>query len=229
MRFRVLAADFDRTLADDGRIAPETSVAVARWRAAGRRAVLVTGRRFDDLLVVCPRPEEFDLVVAENGAVLYEPASRYLETLASPPPAAFLRALTVAGVPFECGRVIVATVAPHDGAVAAAIEALALPLDVILNREAVMILPRDVSKASGLAAALARLGETMADTVAVGDAENDVRLLADAGLGVAVANAVPALLAMADLVTRAPNGAGVRELIDALLRDALRAAERRAR
>ena len=51
----------------------------------------------------------------------------------------------------------------------------------------------------------------------VGDAENDDAFLARTGFAVAVANAVPALAARADLVTTVPDGAGVRELIDGSL------------
>jgi len=118
---------------------------------------------------------------------------------------------------------------PHVHAVVAAIERLALPLDIIFNRESVMVLPRGVSKGSGLQAALDRLGEDARHAVAVGDAENDNMFLRRAGLGVAVANALPGLAAVADLVTSAPNGAGVRELIDRLLRDDLAAVQPRAR
>src|SRR5204863_455237 len=55
----------------------------------------------------------------------------------------------------------------------------------------------------------------------VGDAENDHAFLAYCERGVAVANALPALKEMADLVTRADHGAGVVELIDHLLADDL--------
>src|SRR5204863_44401 len=54
MWYHVIACDYDGTLATDGRIAPETLAALGRVRHAGRRVVLITGRRFDDLLVVCP-------------------------------------------------------------------------------------------------------------------------------------------------------------------------------
>jgi hypothetical protein len=74
-----------------------------------------------------------------------------------------------------------------------------------------------VSKDTGLRRALRRLGVSPYNTVGVGDAENDHAFLRCAGFAVAVANAVPSLADAADLVTRAPNGAGVCELIDAHL------------
>src|SRR5207249_5148329 len=79
MRCQVLACDYDGTLASDGRIAPETMRALGRVRDSGRRIVLITGRQFDDLLGVCPEIDSFDWVVAENGAVLYEPRGKRVE------------------------------------------------------------------------------------------------------------------------------------------------------
>jgi hydroxymethylpyrimidine pyrophosphatase-like HAD family hydrolase len=221
MWFHVLACDYDGTLAADGRIAPATMDALRRVREGGRRVLLVTGRQFEDLLRVCPEIEFFDLVVAENGAVLYDPGARKVEDLVAPPPHAFLDALTARHVPFSTGRVIVSTVVPHEVAVLETIRALGLELHIIFNKEAVMVLPSAVSKETGMRAALARLGMSRHNTVAVGDAENDHAFLASSGFGVAVANAVPALAERADLVTSAANGAGVRELVEGPLAEDL--------
>ena len=217
MWYHVIACDYDGTLATDGRIAPETLAALGRVRHAGRRVVLITGRRFDDLLVVCPELDFFDWVVAENGAVLYEPRAKRVDDLAAPPPAAFLAALERAGVPFSAGRVIVATEVPHETAVLRAIHDFGLELQIIFNRESVMVLPAAVSKQSGLEEVLRRLGVPAHNAIGVGDAENDHAFLRLAGFAVAVGNAIPSLIAEADLVTRAANGAGVREFVDSWL------------
>lgn len=221
MWFHVLACDYDRTLATDGRIAAETMEAVRALRTTGRRVILVTGRGFDDVRLVCPDLDLFDLVVAENGAVLYEPGTTRVEYLVAPPPPALVAELEHRGVPITRGRVIVATVTPYEAVVLEVIRTLGLELEIVFNREAVMILPAEVSKASGLRAAVRRLGISPHNVVAVGDAENDHTFLACAGFGVAVANAVPALVAHADWVTTMANGAGIRELVMGLLRDDL--------
>jgi hypothetical protein len=85
-----------------------------------------------------------------------------------------------------------------------------------------MLVPSGVNKQTGLAAALAELGLSMRNTVAVGDAENDHAMLAAAECGVAVANALDSLKERADLVTRGARGAGVEELIARMLEDDLR-------
>ncbi len=63
------------------------------------------------------------------------------------------------------------------------------------------ILPKGVNKGNLLPRLAAHLGVDMKRTVAIGDYNNDVQMLKMAGLGVAVANAVPEAKAAADLVT----------------------------
>jgi hydroxymethylpyrimidine pyrophosphatase-like HAD family hydrolase len=213
MWFHVLACDYDGTIATAGKIAPETLAALQRVRESGRRVLLITGREFEDLLDVCPEVDFFDQVIAENGGVLYDPSSKRVEDLAEPPTASFTEALARERVPFSTGRLIVSTVVPHEIAVLETIRALGLELQIIFNKEAVMVLPSGVSKETGLEHALRRLGISRHNTVGVGDAENDHAFLSKVGFAVAVANAVPALAAAADMVTQARNGEGVRELV----------------
>jgi hypothetical protein len=94
---------------------------------------------------------------------------------------------------------------------------LGLELQVIFNKGAVMVLPAGVSKASGLAAALAELGLSAHNVVGVGDAENDHAFLSACECAVAVANALPTIKERADVVTAGEAGAGVIELADELV------------
>lgn len=221
MRYLALCTDYDGTLARHGEVAPETFSALERLIASGRKVVLVTGREIPDLLAACPRLDLFACVVAENGALLYDPVRRRETPLATAPPAAFVAALRERGVPLSVGRVVVATLEPHETAVLEVVRDLGLELQVIFNKGAVMVLPAGINKASGLAAALHRLGLSAHNTVGIGDAENDHALLAACECGAAVANALPALKASADIVTSGSHGAGVAEICEALLRDDL--------
>jgi phosphoglycolate phosphatase-like HAD superfamily hydrolase len=138
--------------------------------------------------------------------------------LAPEPPEAFverLRALRVA--PLSVGRSIVAIWEPHEMAVLEAIRDLGLELQIVFNKGAVMVLPAGVNKASGLKAALDDLGLSAHNVVAVGDAENDHAFMQASGFAVAVANALPTVKEEADLVTAGAPGAGVAELIEALV------------
>jgi hydroxymethylpyrimidine pyrophosphatase-like HAD family hydrolase len=222
MRYLALCTDYDGTLATDGRVLPETLLALERLIASGRRLVLVTGRELGDLQKVCPRLDLFEYVVAENGALLYQPATRAETALAVRPRDSFIAALRARGVgPISVGRVIVATWTPHETAVLETIRDLGLELQVIFNKGAVMILPAGVNKATGLAHALEKMGLSAHNAVGIGDAENDHALLASCECSAAVANALPTLKSAADIVTSADHGAGVVELIDEMLRDDL--------
>lgn len=213
-----LATDYDGTLAENERIDAPTVAALERLRGAGGSIVLVTGRILDELAGVCPRLDLFDRVVAENGAVLHRPADGSTRVLADPPPAAFVAALHQEGIaPLAVGQVVIATWKPHDAPIRRLIESTGLPLEVVLNKRAVMILPEGVTKATGLRHALDELGVDPADVAAVGDAENDLDFLDACGLAVAVANALPVVKARAGRVTAESRGRGVVELIDALL------------
>jgi HAD superfamily hydrolase (TIGR01484 family) len=222
MRYLALACDYDGTLAHSGVVAEETISALTYLRSSGRKLLMVTGRRLDDLARIFPPLELFDRVVAENGALLYRPATREEVALAEPPPAALVAALRERGVtPLAVGRTIVATFTPHDGAVLEAIRTLGLELQVIFNKGAVMVLPSGVNKATGLAAALLELGLSARNVVGVGDAENDHAFLSACECGVAVANALPLLKERADFVTAGDHGAGVVELVTRLVDDDL--------
>ena len=218
MHYVALATDYDGTVAYDGVVDELALVALERLRTANRRLILVTGRELPDLQRVMPRLDLFDLVVAENGALLYRPAVREERPLAEPPPPRFVERLRELGVdPLSVGRVIVASWEPNEGRVLQAIRELGLEQQIIFNKGAVMVLPPGINKESGLRAALEELELSPHNCVAVGDAENDHGMLELSGLPVAVANALPALKETASLVTENSRGAGVVELIDRLI------------
>jgi len=222
MRYRVLAADYDGTLAHDGKVDDATVAALRRFRASGRKLLMVTGRVMSELMATFGHVELFDRIVAENGALVHDPATKEEKTLTAAPKPEFVDTLKKQGVsPIETGRVIVATWEPHEKAVLKTIRDMGLELQIIFNKGAVMVLPTGVNKATGLKAALKMLGEMPESCVAIGDAENDHAMLAMCAVGAAVANALPAVKERADLVTMGDHGAGVAELIDRILADDL--------
>jgi hydroxymethylpyrimidine pyrophosphatase-like HAD family hydrolase len=217
-RFDALATDYDGTIAHHGVVDDATLAALRRVRDAGLKLILVSGRERGSLARTFPHFEIFDLMVLENGATLYDPASRLEVPLGDPPRADFVAALRDANVhPLSVGNVVVATVEPHEVAVLETIRALGLEYQVIFNKGAVMVLPAGINKASGLKEGLTRLGIAPDRAVAVGDAENDHALLDLVGVGAAVSNALQSLKDRADFVATRDHGAGVAELIDALL------------
>jgi HAD superfamily hydrolase (TIGR01484 family) len=223
MRYLVLACDYDGTLATHGRVNDGTLAALERLRASGRMLLLVTGRELHDLQQVFSHLHLFNLVVAENGALLYDPQTKSEHLLTDPPAETFVNALREHNVsPLSVGKAIVATSTPHETTVLRLIRELGLELQVSFNKGAVMVLPSGVNKASGLLAALKRLGLSAHNVVGVGDAENDHAFLNVCECSVAVDNALDSLKHRADMVTVAGHGAGVAELIRKILEDDLR-------
>jgi hydroxymethylpyrimidine pyrophosphatase-like HAD family hydrolase len=220
MRYHILATDYDGTIASDGSLDPQTVDALRKVLATGRKLILVTGRELPDLKQVCPYLDLFELVVAENGAMLYRPSNKSTTVLADAPPLTFVAELERRGVaPLSVGSAIVATWEPHSQTVLDTIRDLGLELQVIFNKGAVMVLPAGVNKATGLTAALAAMRFSPRNVVGVGDAENDHSFLKLCELSAAVANALPAVKDAVDVVTTADHGAGVAELVADLLAD----------
>lgn len=77
----------------------------------------------------------------------------------------------------------------------------------------VEVLAPGVSKGEGLRLLSERLGITSSEVMACGDNMNDLAMVTWAGVGVAVANAVPALKEAADYVANAKRSEGVAEAV----------------
>ncbi|MEP6957130.1 MAG: HAD hydrolase family protein [Nitrospirota bacterium] len=226
MRYLALAADYDGTLATSGVVPESTVLAVERLLASGRKFLLVTGRVLPELLEIFPQASLCERIVAENGAVLYRPATKEIRILTPPPSPAFVDELRRRGVaPLSIGHGIIATWSPHENVVLNVIRDLGLELRIIFNKGAVMILPTGINKASGLMAALDELALSPHNVVGIGDGENDHALLSFCEYSAAVRNAIPMLKETADRTTAEDHGAGVVEIIGELIEDDLERAE----
>lgn len=226
MRYLALAADYDGTLATDGTVTPDTVDAIERLVASGRKLILVTGRLLPELLEIFSQVTLCERVVAENGAVLYRPATKEITLLAPAPRPAFLDEVQRRGVQhLSIGHSIVATRVPYETVILDIIRDLGLELRIIFNKGAVMVLSPGVNKATGLTAALKELELSPHNIAAIGDGENDHAMLTLSEYGVAVANAVPMLKETADRTTAGDHGIGVIELINDLVENDLEVAE----
>jgi hydroxymethylpyrimidine pyrophosphatase-like HAD family hydrolase len=209
--FRAVAIDYDGTLAD-GQVRPDTLAALAEARTRHIRVILVTGRIMSELQAVFPDAlDHVDAIVAENGAVLANQAGTRL--LAAPVGRAVSGELGARGVASRSGQVLVACAAANESAASEVIRELGLDCRLVRNRAELMIVPAGVTKGTGLIAALDDMGLSRHNVIGVGDAENDHSLLDACEVGVAVANAVDAIRAHADVVLSSPDGQGVAELL----------------
>ena len=76
------------------------------------------------------------------------------------------------------------------------------------------IVPKGVSKASGMRYMAEYLGIPMEDTVAIGDSNNDLPMLEAAGCAIAMGNSSKPVLDIADYVTAAVEEDGIRKALE---------------
>jgi hydroxymethylpyrimidine pyrophosphatase-like HAD family hydrolase len=219
MHISVIATDFDGTISRGDWLAPEAGHALRRWREIGQVAVLVSGRSFEFLRALQEREQAFDLIVAENGAVLYNPLTDEMRLPFGEVADDLVDTLVQLGIPLWRGIAIAGTTLPYDDAVWAASRELGLPVHIETNRNEGMLLPPGASKGAGLLNLLQREGLSPRNLLAFGDAENDRSLLQVAEVKVAVANAVDGVQAIADHVTPEAGPAGVANFIERYLLD----------
>jgi len=82
------------------------------------------------------------------------------------------------------------------------------------EKTALEITPKNISKASGLKELCKFLKIDIAETVAVGDAENDIEILKTAGFSVAMGNASEKIKKIAEFVTADNDNDGVAKVIE---------------
>ena len=215
--------------ATDGHPAQELYAALAAARGEGIVTLLVTGRILEDVQRACEETSPFDVVVAENGAVIHLCGIGRTIRLGDPPPDRVLGELRAQGVPFHTGAVIVGTWEQHANKLLDLVRRFGLDGQLIFNRGALMLLPGGINKAVGVRRALEELGRSERNMIAFGDAENDIPMLLNAEIGVAARGAIPAVLALADDVVSQPGGAGVALYIRKVLEQRARVAAPRRR
>lgn len=200
LRFRVLALDYDGTIARGGALHPDVRAALAEVRAKGIATLLVTGRRLDDLRTVAGDLGFADAVVGECGAVVLYPESGLSFVLSAPPSPVLLDDLRGVDIPAVAGQCVIEAEACFAPVILDLIRRRELPLAIAFNRSRLMVLPQSVSKATGLREALTTLRLSAHNAIGIGDAENDHALLEVCQVGVAVAWGSSALKAAADEV-----------------------------
>jgi phosphoglycolate phosphatase (TIGR01487 family) len=200
--------DFDGTIKPhDGMVSQRIKVALKQLRTAGIKLILVTGRCLPELEELADT-SAFDMIVAENGAVLFNKGRKTLLV-----PSGWNQERARLSKLSNEGReeVIIALDRSQEDRVLAAVNPALETVE--FNKDRLMVLPAGVSKLSGLLEALKRLGTSTEETMVVGDGENDLAMFKAARVKVALQNAVDSLKRAADYVTLEEDGEGVIEAI----------------
>jgi hydroxymethylpyrimidine pyrophosphatase-like HAD family hydrolase len=222
-RLVAVAIDLDRTLLPpDGTAVRGASIVLSRVQRMGLRVVLVSGREHSVLGSFSGRLKHVDALVAENGAVVEAPLGGRVRVVGRSTGVQVRQRLTRAGwAEVDFGEVVASVPRAMRSKVVAILNGLRV--DLVPNVDRVMVLPKGVSKATGMQLALAALDLPARPFAAIGDGENDLSLLRTATLSAAVRNAQPRVLESVDYVCRASFGEGVAEFVRGPLLRALRA------
>ena len=113
MHRRVLAFDFDGTLAEQGVVSPQLCSTLEQLHAFGYVLFLVTGR-LTQSVSLGSLADLFTGIVWENGAVLYDTANQETQLPFGQFDRRLVEAMVAAGVPLEHGLAIVSTWAPYN-------------------------------------------------------------------------------------------------------------------
>jgi Cof subfamily protein (haloacid dehalogenase superfamily) len=158
-------------------------------------------RRFDDVLVTCEiidrwhTDREEQTYTTETGRLFPPDVIAPLDAFCNQP----ITKLMLLGPP----AMMQALAADLAGAFAGRITIVCTDSDLI------QITHPDASKGAALVTVAAHYGVPLAQTMAIGDAANDIGMLQAAGVGVAMDNATPAVKAIADWVAPSNNDHGV--------------------
>jgi hydroxymethylpyrimidine pyrophosphatase-like HAD family hydrolase len=218
MKLAAVALDYDGTIASGDRLDPTVRLAIGDLRRRGIAVILATGRRLDELKSAAGDLACFDVVVAENGAVLEFPSSGRHVLVGHPPRPELLAELRRRHIPFTLGESVIEADAGQAPAMLAVIRELQQPLILAFNRSRLMVLPQGIAKSIGLRHALHALRLSIHNTIAIGDAENDHDLLDASEVGVAVDWGSAALRVVADEVVEGSGPAAVAEYLQRVAR-----------
>jgi HAD superfamily hydrolase (TIGR01484 family) len=210
---RVLAFDFDGTLAEQGTVPLVLQTALEQLHTSGCALFMVTGRRFAGAQLGSLE-DLFAGIVWENGAVLYHTGADEVYLPFGQIDAHLVEGLEGAGVPLEHGRATVSTTTPHDETVWHVLNKWGGDATVVHNRGMVRVLPPGAAKGAGLERLLGLCGFSPRNLVSFGDGEDDRSLLQLGEIGVAVADAVPSLKEVADVVMTEPGPTGILEALE---------------
>ena len=219
---KAIAVDVDGTLTEPNRRISLDAIRALRRAEdeAGVKVMIASGNvlpiaRALSLFIGTSGP-----IIAENGGIVYfQEEARYLTDKEQPVQAFEMlkQKLGVKGIPTNHWRdteIALDPVTTDIGQVKAAIQEAGFDLHVGTTGYAVHINNPGINKYSAIEVACELIDITPANVMAIGDYENDLEMIRNCGLGVAVANAVPEVKKAAKFVATKANGKGIVEAVE---------------
>jgi len=176
--------------------------------------ILATGRNIRYVKKMCKLFTGWRCIVAENGAVIYFPATKktvtintYYMTRAKK----IIKNLNLPGT--MAGKVVVRARASDEQLIREKLGKLNEKVNIVKNFDEIMIIPFSVDKGLGLRIAMRYLNIDMDKTIVIGNEENSQSMFMNPGIKIALFNATEKLKEFADHVTKKPSTRGMREII----------------
>ncbi len=213
-----IVSDLDRTLSlHYGIIGPTARRAIELAHRHQLAFIVASGRERSFLERIGNRHREIDGFVAENGCVLIVRGDGWSSVRLYDTEDLISARERIAGADLpetEFGDVIVSVRRGESEEVERLLRGL--KVDLVPNVDRLMVLPEGVTKLTGTMALLDRLELDPWAFAAIGDAENDYELLANARVSGAPWNAVPRLRELATYRCRRIGPRGVLEFVEFL-------------
>ena len=190
MKYEILVLDLDGTLTNSRKeISEATKEGLLEIQKAGKIIVLASGRPVNG---VAPIAEELEII----------PVKDFPSAITFP-----VNKMIISGDPSVVKTVITPLQEQYQDL-----------LNIYLSEPFFLeIMPRYIDKAYALQKLLSHLGLTAENMICCGDGFNDLSMIKFAGLGVAMANAQPAVKEAADFITYSNDEDGILHVIDLFL------------
>lgn len=220
LKIKALVIDIDGTLTDEARLISTKAIECIR-ALEGReiKVMLASGNVLPIMLGVSRLIGATGPLIAENGGIVYyEGKTKILGDSRVP-----LRAYEFLKQRMHVKRLItdrwrMTEVAIEDDDVEKVKELLKdWDLKVESTGFAIHLMSKGIDKFNGVRYACKLLQISPKQVMAIGDSDNDIEMIRNCGIGVAVGNATNRLKENADYVTESSNGDGVVEAIEEVL------------
>ncbi len=200
-------ADFDNNL-------------MKEMESLGKDFFLATGRDIKYVNALCKKFKVWRAIIAENGAVIYFPATKKTITINTEYMKQAKKIIKELKLKESTTGKVIATVNIKDEAIVRkALTELESDLNFERNANEIMVTPKGVEKGLGVRIAMQYLNINLDDTLVIGDGENDVSMFLNPGFKIALANADEKLKKLANQITSAPSVKGMHEIITELKRE----------
>lgn len=216
---RAVVVDIDGTLTDDSRrMSLDAVAALRRAEDSGVTVMLASGNVLPVAYAVSTYMGFKGPVIAENGGVVSHKQDVWVLGKAEGPKAAW--ELVRREMP-EAQRLFTdrwreTEIGLKQDVDVEDVRELVRPLEVEVQTTgwAIHIMAKGMDKVVGVRKACELVGLGLGDVAAIGDSENDIRMIEECGWGVAIGNADGRTKARASFVAEGVNGRGVIEALD---------------